>query len=398
MEIQSTKVQVRPSSSTYSTSTRNMYLCPYLSSFSLGERIGSSKSKENSSTYEESERNRRDTIGITIRKAESINGEYNDRKDSKGRNFIQNISNTKRTKTRIPRRMDKNTISSLGRVRGGARKMNQGEGRTTSGSGSFPPNYDPYNEQIDYDDYNYYKSDQDRNYPEYDYERDPRRENRSSKGSSSNNKRYSDFVGRGTSSKGFQQSASNFLGFGQENAPFSVGGGNIFPGGRQTGFVCLGAGCIFTILGISLFFEKMLIRLGNILFVISLPLIVGPNRLISNLFVRERFRALACFSIGFLLVLNGRPFWGLILEIFGFFNLFGNLFPFVLIMAKRMPIIGDILNGGANRNQGGGNTPSRRKKTNFYSANEEDDWMSNGQGDYKKQRGYDDYDYRQQRY
>ena len=64
-----------------------------------------------------------------------------------------------------------------------------------------------------------------------------------------------------------------------------------------------------------------------------------------------------------------------------------------------MPIIGDILSGGTNPNQGG-NT-SRRKKNNFYPPQEEDDWMSDGHGqgryDYDKRgpknqnQGFDDY-------
>jgi hypothetical protein len=44
-----------------------------------------------------------------------------------------------------------------------------------------------------------------------------------------------------------------------------------------------------------------------------------------------------------ILVLLGWTVLGMLIEIFGIFNLFGNFFPVVLITLKSLPVIGPIL-------------------------------------------------------
>ena len=44
------------------------------------------------------------------------------------------------------------------------------------------------------------------------------------------------------------------------------------------------------------------------------------------------------------LVIIGWGFIGMIVEIFGFFNLFGDFFPLVIAFSRRLPIIGSALN------------------------------------------------------
>ena len=56
------------------------------------------------------------------------------------------------------------------------------------------------------------------------------------------------------------------------------------------------------------------------------------------------FRGVACFVMGIIMVLFLRwPIFGIILEGFGFINLFGNFFPIALAAMRTMPVVGDFL-------------------------------------------------------
>jgi Got1/Sft2-like family len=122
-------------------------------------------------------------------------------------------------------------------------------------------------------------------------------------------------------------------------------------GNRSIGVPMLAAGAVFTLLGVSLFFNKSLLRLGNILFIVGVPMTIGPGRTAGYFFQPKKSRATTCLVVGILLVLIGWPVFGMALEIFGILNLFGNMFPIVTAMLKTMPVIGPMLKGGQKRSQ-----------------------------------------------
>lgn len=97
-------------------------------------------------------------------------------------------------------------------------------------------------------------------------------------------------------------------------------------------------------LGISLFFNKTLMRLGNLLFMGGVPMTIGPGRTAGYFLQPKKARATGCLAFGIFLVFVGHPVIGIMLEAFGLLNLFGNLFPFALAIVKQMPIIGPLLN------------------------------------------------------
>ena len=115
---------------------------------------------------------------------------------------------------------------------------------------------------------------------------------------------------------------------------------------------------MLTAMGISLFFERNLLRLGNLCMILGLPLYFGPGRIMRLLFAKEKLRASICFCLGVFLVLRGNSFFGMLLEIFGFFNLFANFFPVVLAVLRNLPVVGDLLKkpegGGRGREVGEG--------------------------------------------
>lgn len=128
---------------------------------------------------------------------------------------------------------------------------------------------------------------------------------------------------------------------------------------RKTGLIMVTVGAAFTMLGISLFFEKNLIRLGNILLVAGAPIVVGPRRASRYLLDPTKLRGSIVFGLGFLLILSGHPLLGIVVEVFGFLNLFGNLFPLFGVMISRLPFMAGLSSfsqgiGGGRGGVGGG--------------------------------------------
>ena len=132
---------------------------------------------------------------------------------------------------------------------------------------------------------------------------------------------------------------------------------------RKVGASLLVGGGALTLIGMTLFFERNLLRLGNICVILGIPLLIGPS-IVYNFFMQpQRAQATIITALGIFLVFIGKPRLGILMEIFGLLNLFGNMLPLLVALAKKLPIIGDIIATveqgatGAGRNQrryGGG--------------------------------------------
>mmetsp|Transcript_29525 Transcript_29525/g.54640 ORF Transcript_29525/g.54640 Transcript_29525/m.54640 type:complete len:245 (-) Transcript_29525:99-833(-) len=111
---------------------------------------------------------------------------------------------------------------------------------------------------------------------------------------------------------------------------------------KKIGLALMTGGIFFTLLGMMLFFEGNLLRIGNLSFLLGTTMLVGPMR-ISQFFMQpKRYRATISLTLGILLVLIKWSKLGILLEIFGFFNLFGNMFPLLFRLLRSLPIVGDI--------------------------------------------------------
>ena len=86
----------------------------------------------------------------------------------------------------------------------------------------------------------------------------------------------------------------------------------------------------------------------------------------------SRLRATTTFLVGaFLVVFTGWARIGLVIEFFGFLNLFGNLFPLLAKMLRGLPVVGDILPGGGG---GSGGRPGESERgSNFQREDYYDD-------------------------
>ncbi|KAI5474414.1 hypothetical protein MNV49_003365 [Pseudohyphozyma bogoriensis] len=102
-------------------------------------------------------------------------------------------------------------------------------------------------------------------------------------------------------------------------------------------------GAFFMFLGVIMLFDGALLAMGNILFVSGLPLVIGPRKTGWFFARRDKWRGSLCFFAGLILVFLKRPFYGMLIETFGFINLFGDFFPVVVAFLRQVPIIGPVL-------------------------------------------------------
>ena len=112
----------------------------------------------------------------------------------------------------------------------------------------------------------------------------------------------------------------------------------------EIGFFLTTFGAIFLFLGVLMFFDAAMLALGNFLFLAGIILLIGIQRTFKFFWRRGKIAGTICFIGGMCLVVIGWPIIGILIELFGFINLFGNFFPVVVTTLRHLPIIGPILN------------------------------------------------------
>mmetsp|Transcript_20486 Transcript_20486/g.66529 ORF Transcript_20486/g.66529 Transcript_20486/m.66529 type:complete len:136 (+) Transcript_20486:89-496(+) len=113
---------------------------------------------------------------------------------------------------------------------------------------------------------------------------------------------------------------------------------------RKIGAGLTAFGVLFFLLGILFFFDKALLSMGNLLFVSGLTLTLGPKATFKFFFGRRNFKGSGAFLGGLLLVLMGWVILGMIVQGYGFFLLFANFLPSVLVYLRHIPVLGALLN------------------------------------------------------
>eukprot|EP01133_Synstelium_polycarpum_P001362 gene1362-1562_t len=103
-------------------------------------------------------------------------------------------------------------------------------------------------------------------------------------------------------------------------------------------------GMFFTVFGFFLFLDRGLLAIGNLLFLAGIALGLGFQRTGNFFFQKKKLKGTICFFFGIILVILGRTIIGLAIEGFGFINLFGDAFPIVIAILRKLPVIGNILN------------------------------------------------------
>ncbi|XP_076451089.1 vesicle transport protein GOT1B-like [Babylonia areolata] len=113
---------------------------------------------------------------------------------------------------------------------------------------------------------------------------------------------------------------------------------------QKIGVGLAGFGIAFLFLGMLMLFDKGLLAIGNILFISGLAFVIGLERTFRFFFQKHKAKATGFFAGGILIVLLGWPMVGMVVEMYGFFLLFGGFIPVAVNFLRRVPVIGTILN------------------------------------------------------
>ncbi|KAG6365938.1 hypothetical protein INS49_000114 [Diaporthe citri] len=86
---------------------------------------------------------------------------------------------------------------------------------------------------------------------------------------------------------------------------------------------CSGGG-FFLIGGVFLFFDRAMLAMGNILFLIGLTIIIGPQKTLLFFARKQKAKGTAAFFAGLALILLRWPLIGFCVELYGIMVLFAT--------------------------------------------------------------------------
>jgi lysylphosphatidylglycerol synthetase-like protein (DUF2156 family) len=121
---------------------------------------------------------------------------------------------------------------------------------------------------------------------------------------------------------------------------------------KKIGTFLLFLGIFFLLIGMILLMDRKLLAMGNILFLIGFSILSGVASTLKFFGCapgnfkdrwKKKWRGLATFEGGIVLVLLGYSKTGIFLELFGFISLFGSLFPIALAFLRKLPVVGKCL-------------------------------------------------------
>ncbi|XXG94424.1 Golgi Transport [Hypoxylon texense] len=99
----------------------------------------------------------------------------------------------------------------------------------------------------------------------------------------------------------------------------------------------------FLIGGVVLFFDRAMLAMGNILFLIGLTIIIGPQKTLLFFARKQKAKGTAAFFLGLLLILMRWPLIGFCVELYGIFILFGDFLGTIAGFARNAPVVGPYI-------------------------------------------------------
>mmetsp|Transcript_53027 Transcript_53027/g.133994 ORF Transcript_53027/g.133994 Transcript_53027/m.133994 type:complete len:138 (-) Transcript_53027:119-532(-) len=100
----------------------------------------------------------------------------------------------------------------------------------------------------------------------------------------------------------------------------------MFDDNKKIGIGCCGLGVLCLFLGLFLLFDRTLLALGNVAFLLGLGLLMG-KKVIKFFFRREKWKGTSAFFAGITVIIIGWPFFGFLIEMYGVWKLFAAFLP-----------------------------------------------------------------------
>lgn len=105
--------------------------------------------------------------------------------------------------------------------------------------------------------------------------------------------------------------------------------------------------------GVLMFFDRAMLAMGNILFIIGLTLIIGIQKTVVFFARRQKLKGTAAFGAGIILILIRWPLTGFLVELYGIFVLFGDFFATIASFTGNIPVVGPYIQVALEKISGG---------------------------------------------
>ncbi|KAF6821509.1 Protein transport protein GOT1 [Colletotrichum chlorophyti] len=118
---------------------------------------------------------------------------------------------------------------------------------------------------------------------------------------------------------------------------------------QKIGVIFCSGGGFFLIGGVMLFFDRAMLAMGNILFLIGLTIIIGPQKTLLFFARKQKAKGTAAFFGGLALILLRWPLIGFCVELYGIMVLFGDFLGTIAAFARNIPVIGPYIGAAVDR-------------------------------------------------
>jgi len=112
---------------------------------------------------------------------------------------------------------------------------------------------------------------------------------------------------------------------------------------QKIGVVFCSGGGLFLFGGVLMFFDRSMLAMGNILFIIGLALCIGLQKTLVFFSRPHKLKGTAAFAAGIFLILFRWPFFGFLIELYGIFILFGDFLITIGQFAGNIPMVGPYI-------------------------------------------------------
>ncbi|EXV04981.1 Got1/Sft2-like family protein [Metarhizium robertsii] len=112
---------------------------------------------------------------------------------------------------------------------------------------------------------------------------------------------------------------------------------------QKIGVVFCSGGGLFLIGGVMLFFDRAMLAMGNILFLIGLTIIIGPQKTLLFFARKQKAKGTAAFFAGLTMILMRWTFIGFLVEAYGIVILFGDFLGTIAGFARGIPVVGPYI-------------------------------------------------------